>query len=98
MPAEFAANDAMESSPKAKGGKKGTLPKVIKKEKAAKSQEGGFAAFSAEGKKVIISPADELDEDEKSLARSNPVALFLLATFAPGIYLVFYVLGSIEVI
>merc|ERR1719310_1330077 len=49
-------------------------------------------------KEKIISPADELDEDEKSLARSNPVALFLLATVIPGIYLVFYVLGSLDVI
>lgn len=91
---EFAANDAMESSPKARGGKKtkvtGQLIKKTKEEKAA--------AAPASAARKIISPADELDEDELSLSRSNPVALFLLATFAPATYLVFYVLGSLDII
>jgi len=69
-----------------------TKSKVIKKENTAESSS------SSSEVKTIISPSDELDEDEKSLARSNPVALFLLFTSAPAIYLVFYVLGSLEII
>jgi len=70
-----------------------------KAEQAAPSQTGA-AIVEEEGakRKVIISPADELDEDEQPLSRTNRPLLVFLALFPPAVYLVFYVLGSLDVI
>merc|ERR1719253_1133471 len=91
---EFAAKSA--ETPKAT-----KAQKIIKRESKAVSAEAKAAAavetFTSTGRS-FVNPSDQLDEDELSLSRSNPVALFLLATFAPGIYLVFYTLGSLEII
>eukprot|EP00440_Ansanella_granifera_P074482 gb/GFBE01080828.1/.p1 GENE.gb/GFBE01080828.1/~~gb/GFBE01080828.1/.p1 ORF type:complete len:135 (+),score=51.76 gb/GFBE01080828.1/:1-405(+) len=71
--------------------------------KESKSEGSGFTlpSFSSESaakKKVILSPADDLDDDEKSMARPNQPLLFLLFATPVSIYLSFYVLGSINVI
>merc|ERR1712190_606787 len=49
-------------------------------------------------KKIIISPADEFDEDELSLSRTNRPLLVLLFLTPPSIFLVFWTLGSLEII
>merc|ERR1719476_1302174 len=75
---------------------------IIKEEKEGKSTSstpGARIVATEEGKKkVIISPADELDEDELPLSRSNWPALFLVLFLPTIIYLTFYVLGSLEII
>jgi len=97
---EFASKSAETPKTTNKG-----AARIIKRESKAKAEQASgadskgtaTATFTSTGRS-FVSPADELDEDELSLSRSNPVALFLLATFAPGIYLVFYVLGSLDII
>mmetsp|Transcript_22365 Transcript_22365/g.67177 ORF Transcript_22365/g.67177 Transcript_22365/m.67177 type:complete len:216 (+) Transcript_22365:42-689(+) len=93
-----------EIDPTPRQKKRGSRPKAAKKAAAAK-EEGSFSlpSFSVpesvpEKKKVIISPADEIDDDEKPLGASNwPLAALLL--FGPSaIYTVFWVLGSLDVI
>mmetsp|Transcript_42498 Transcript_42498/g.122908 ORF Transcript_42498/g.122908 Transcript_42498/m.122908 type:complete len:197 (+) Transcript_42498:93-683(+) len=86
--------------------KKRKLPKVPKAEATkAEADAGGFKlpSFSVpeatpEVKKVIISPSDEIDDDEKSLnSRNWPLAAALL--FGPSaIYTTFWVLGSLDII
>jgi hypothetical protein len=95
-PATKAAKVIKKESKKAEegGGFSFTLPSFS-------SGGGDSKAAPVDASKKLgkfISPADELDEDELSLSRSNPVALFLLAVSAPAIYLVFYVFGSLEII
>ena len=53
---------------------------------------------SGKKKRVIISPADELDEDELSPLRPNPPLLVLIFATPVTIYLTFYVLGSLNII
>ena len=71
--------------------------KSLKKEKAAAS---GVVVSDDEGKpkRVIISPADDLDEDELSPTRPNQPLLFLIYATPVTIYLTFYVLGSLNII
>mmetsp|Transcript_8294 Transcript_8294/g.9246 ORF Transcript_8294/g.9246 Transcript_8294/m.9246 type:complete len:197 (-) Transcript_8294:105-695(-) len=86
--------------------KKRKLPKVPKAEATkAEADAGGFKlpSFSVpetapQEKKVIISPADEIDDDEKSLnSRNWPLAAALL--FGPSaVYTTFWVLGSLDII
>mmetsp|Transcript_107857 Transcript_107857/g.337716 ORF Transcript_107857/g.337716 Transcript_107857/m.337716 type:complete len:220 (-) Transcript_107857:100-759(-) len=97
-----------EIDPTPRQKKRGSRPKAAKKvaaKEVAAKEEGGFTlpSFSVpesapEKKKVIISPADEIDDDEKPLGASNwPLAALLL--FGPSaIYTVFWVLGSLDVI
>mmetsp|Transcript_4190 Transcript_4190/g.9027 ORF Transcript_4190/g.9027 Transcript_4190/m.9027 type:complete len:185 (-) Transcript_4190:138-692(-) len=72
-------------------------------EKAASQSSSGFSLPSfpnpfdstpapAEAKKVVVA------DDDRSPVASDPVALFLIFFTLPTIYLVFYVLGSIDVI
>jgi hypothetical protein len=78
------------------------------KEDKPKSEGGGFSfslpSFSvpeqpAPGvKKVIISPADDLDEDELPMTRPNPFFLFLGFALPTSIYLAFYIAGSLNII
>mmetsp|Transcript_50860 Transcript_50860/g.160008 ORF Transcript_50860/g.160008 Transcript_50860/m.160008 type:complete len:216 (+) Transcript_50860:60-707(+) len=93
-----------EIDPTPRQKKRGSRPKAAKKAVAAK-EEGSFSlpSFSVpesapEKKKVIVSPADEIDDDEKPLGASNwPLAALLL--FGPSaIYTAFWVLGSLDVI
>eukprot|EP00933_Yihiella_yeosuensis_P013458 TRINITY_DN1246_c0_g1_i4.p1 TRINITY_DN1246_c0_g1~~TRINITY_DN1246_c0_g1_i4.p1 ORF type:complete len:301 (+),score=80.10 TRINITY_DN1246_c0_g1_i4:94-903(+) len=49
-------------------------------------------------KRVIISPADELDEDELPMARENHPLLALILFSPAAIYLTFQILGSTNVI
>ena len=49
-------------------------------------------------KRVIFSPADELDEDELSPTRPNQPLLALIFATPVTIYLTFYVLGSLNII
>ncbi|OLP99695.1 hypothetical protein AK812_SmicGene17717 [Symbiodinium microadriaticum] len=53
---------------------------------------------SGKPKRVIISPADELDEDELSPLRPNPPLLILIFATPVTIYLTFYILGSLNII
>mmetsp|Transcript_111097 Transcript_111097/g.279344 ORF Transcript_111097/g.279344 Transcript_111097/m.279344 type:complete len:211 (-) Transcript_111097:248-880(-) len=94
----------------AKGGrakaKRDTLQ--AKKTKSSSSSSGSassgnsvFIGSSAaeEGKqKIIFSPADERDEDELSLSRTNRPLLALLALVPSSIFIVFWTLGSLEII
>jgi len=99
---EFESSPGGETKAPAKPKKKSSRPKV---EKPKEKDEGGiglpsFSAPSAEPakKKVIISPADEMDEDEKPLTAPNP-PLLIAILFGPSfIYLAFYVLGSLDII
>jgi hypothetical protein len=82
--------------------------RVAVKEDKPKSEGGGFSfslpSFSvpeqpAQGaKKVIISPADDLDEDELPMTRPNPFFLFLGFALPTSIYLAFYIAGSLNII
>merc|ERR1711972_610228 len=66
---------------------------------SAPSFEGATIVSTEEGKKkVIISPADAMDEDEMPLSRSNWPALVAVIFTPTLIYLAFWVLGSLEVI
>ena len=56
------------------------------------------ATDSGKPKRVIISPADELDEDELSPLRPNPPLLILIFATPVTIYLTFYILGSLNII
>lgn len=62
--------------------KKGSRPKVPKEEKQESTAPKGPAVVvkqTEEGpQKVIISPSDELDDDERSLGATNLPVLFLL--------------------
>ena len=71
--------------------------KSLKKDKPAVS---GAVVEDESGKKkrVIISPADDLDEDELSPLRPNPPLLGLIFATPVTIYLTFYVLGSLNII
>merc|ERR1712039_143676 len=96
----------------AKGGRAKNKRPVIKAEKkgstssssSGSSSDGGKSVFVGssapeEGKKkIIISPADERDEDELSLSRTNRPLLALLALTPASIYIVFWTLGSLEII
>jgi hypothetical protein len=78
------------------------------KEDKPKSEGGGFSfslpSFSVPeqpapgAKKVIISPADDLDEDELPMTRPNPFLLFLGFALPTSIYLAFYIAGSLNII
>jgi len=110
--AEFAAargaNDGGGAVPAGGRKKKSVRPKV---EKPKAKEEAGFSlslpslpSFSvpeskAEApKKVIISPADELDDDEKPLGAQNLPLFFAIFLGPSFIYIVFYVLGSLDII
>merc|ERR1719203_669351 len=80
--------------------KRASRPKVKKEEK---KEEGAITIPSfkvpetgPEKKKVIISPADMLDDDEKPLQASNwPLAALFF--FGPSaLYTTFWVLGSLD--
>mmetsp|Transcript_28698 Transcript_28698/g.51257 ORF Transcript_28698/g.51257 Transcript_28698/m.51257 type:complete len:254 (-) Transcript_28698:112-873(-) len=49
-------------------------------------------------KKVFISPADELDEDELPLSRENRPLLVLILLFPSAVYIFFWVAGSLDII
>ena len=71
------------------------------KRKTVEKKEAKQAATSDDSgkkKRVIISPADELDEDELSPLRPNPPLLLLIFATPVTIYLTFYVLGSLNII
>jgi len=110
--ADFAASSGRNeggSVAPVKKRKKSFKPKVEKKEEEKKA-DGGFEfklpSFSAPEatpetsavKKVIISPADEIDDDEKSLNATNLPLLFALFFGPSFVYIVFYVLGSLDII
>ena len=105
-PAEAApAAPATESSSFAKGTLGAPLgvsvkPKFKKTKKAVPVSGSVSVSEDDSGKKkrVIISPADELDEDELSPTRPNQPLLFLFFATPVTIYLTFYVLGSLNVI
>jgi len=91
----------------AKGGrakaKRDASKSVATKKTSSSSGSSGsvFVGSSAgeEGKKkIILSPADERDEDELSLSRTNRPLLVLLALTPASIFLVFWTLGSLEII
>mmetsp|Transcript_50867 Transcript_50867/g.160025 ORF Transcript_50867/g.160025 Transcript_50867/m.160025 type:complete len:216 (+) Transcript_50867:60-707(+) len=93
-----------EIDPTPRQKKRGSRPKAAKKAVAAK-EEGSFSlpSFSVpesapEKKKVIVSPADEIDDDEKPLGASNWPLAALLLLGPSAIYTVFWVLGSLDVI
>merc|ERR1712151_42042 len=96
------------SAPSFKRKKKTNRPKVAKEPEAKKEEEKSefklpsFSApeakESAPVKKVIISPADEIDDDEKSLNAPN-LPLLAALFFGPSfVYIAFYVLGSLDII
>mmetsp|Transcript_45589 Transcript_45589/g.83477 ORF Transcript_45589/g.83477 Transcript_45589/m.83477 type:complete len:198 (+) Transcript_45589:88-681(+) len=77
--------------------------------KAAKSESSG-SSFSLPSLPALPNPfaggdvvaskqaAPVVDADDRSPVASDPVALFLIFFTVPSIYLVFYVLGSVDVI
>jgi len=92
-----------EIDPTPRQKKRGSRPKAAKK--VAAKEEGSFSlpSFSVpesapEKKKVIVSPADEIDDDEKPLGASNWPLAALLLLGPSAIYTVFWVLGSLDVI
>ena len=72
--------------------------KSLKKEKPAAAGVTATEDDSGKKKRVIFSPADELDEDELSPTRPNQPLLFLIYATPVTIYLTFYVLGSLNII
>ena len=72
--------------------------KSLQKVKAAASASYKEDEGTGKKKRVIISPADELDEDELSPFRPNQPLLFLIFATPVTIYLTFYVLGSLNII
>mmetsp|Transcript_109177 Transcript_109177/g.308648 ORF Transcript_109177/g.308648 Transcript_109177/m.308648 type:complete len:205 (-) Transcript_109177:65-679(-) len=56
------------------------------------------SSTSEVAKKVIISPADQIDDDEKSLGAPNTPLLILLFFGPSFVFLAFYVLGSLDII
>eukprot|EP00403_Amphidinium_massartii_P020014 CAMPEP_0178411484 /NCGR_PEP_ID=MMETSP0689_2-20121128/21517_1 /TAXON_ID=160604 /ORGANISM="Amphidinium massartii, Strain CS-259" /LENGTH=188 /DNA_ID=CAMNT_0020032689 /DNA_START=104 /DNA_END=670 /DNA_ORIENTATION=+ len=71
--------------------------------KSSSSESGGFSLpsfnlFESTGEAPKATPTVKLADDDKSPVASDPVALFLIFFTLPTIYLVFYVLGSIDVI
>merc|ERR1711992_198219 len=91
--------------------KKSKSFRVAKEPEKAKEAESGSSfefklpSFSAPGapaesvaNKVIISPADEIDDDERSLNATNLPLLFALFFGPSFVYLSFYVLGSLDII
>mmetsp|Transcript_10374 Transcript_10374/g.23435 ORF Transcript_10374/g.23435 Transcript_10374/m.23435 type:complete len:193 (-) Transcript_10374:109-687(-) len=85
-----------------KARREAALKAEAKQEKAATSSDGGFslpnpfAMVSSEAPKEA--PKVVVSDDDRSPVASDPVALFLIFFTLPTIYLVFYVLGSIDVI
>merc|ERR1711920_764108 len=101
-PAATAESSSSSSVATFKRKKKANRPKVAKEPEVKKEESEGFKlpSFSAPEakpsplKKVIISPADELDDDEKSLNAPN-LPLLAALFFGPSfVYIAFYVLGS----
>mmetsp|Transcript_13632 Transcript_13632/g.34534 ORF Transcript_13632/g.34534 Transcript_13632/m.34534 type:complete len:234 (+) Transcript_13632:94-795(+) len=90
----------------AKGGRKKAKSDSIKAKKSkeisasVKNGPGVKTVQEEDGskKKVIISPADERDEDELSLSRTNRPLLAALAIVPSSIFIVFWTLGSLEII
>ena len=72
--------------------------KSLKKEKAKATGATIVEDDTGKKKRVIISPADELDEDELSPTRPNQPLLFLIYATPVTLYLTFYVLGSLNII
>eukprot|EP00443_Scrippsiella_acuminata_P073017 CAMPEP_0115422000 /NCGR_PEP_ID=MMETSP0271-20121206/26543_1 /TAXON_ID=71861 /ORGANISM="Scrippsiella trochoidea, Strain CCMP3099" /LENGTH=211 /DNA_ID=CAMNT_0002846663 /DNA_START=21 /DNA_END=656 /DNA_ORIENTATION=+ len=91
---------------RAKAKRDGLKASIVKKSASSSSSSAGssgsvFIGSSApeEGKKkIIFSPADERDEDELSLSRTNRPLLAFLALAPSSIYIVFWALGSVEII
>mmetsp|Transcript_27747 Transcript_27747/g.73705 ORF Transcript_27747/g.73705 Transcript_27747/m.73705 type:complete len:199 (-) Transcript_27747:51-647(-) len=89
-----------------KGGRKKAKSEAVKAKsvkegvKSAKNGPGVKVLQEEDGskKKVIISPADERDEDELSLSRTNRPLLAALAIVPSSIFIVFWTLGSLEII
>lgn len=102
LSADFEASNGAEFGSTKSNKKKSSRPKV---EKEKKEEGGGVsvpsftpAAKAPGAKKVIFSPADEKDPDEISMNAPNPPLLFL-TLFGPSfVYLIFYVLGSLDII
>ena len=102
-PAEAAPAPATESSFSFEKKKESTPYTDVPKSKFKKTKKVTASAAVSEDdsgkkKRVIISPADELDEDELSPTRPNQPLLFLFFATPVTIYLTFYVLGSLNVI
>ena len=72
--------------------------KSLKKEKPAAAGVTVTEDDSGKKKRVIFSPADELDEDELSPTRPNQPLFFLIYATPVTIYLTFYVVGSLNII
>uniref|UniRef100_A0A7S2IMW9 Uncharacterized protein n=1 Tax=Zooxanthella nutricula TaxID=1333877 RepID=A0A7S2IMW9_9DINO len=81
--------------------KRGVLIKKGDEEKAKAAASGGSSTSAStilpDGR-TFISPADELDEDELPLGRTNPFLFVVALGTGPLIYLVFWILGSTNVI
>lgn len=87
-----------------------TRKKVREPKKKSESSDGGFfgiklPSFSSSSTedapkktRVIISPADELDEDELSWARPNPLLFWTLLLGPSFIFLGFWVAGSLNIL
>merc|ERR1719391_1040270 len=80
--------------------KRGVLIKKGDEEKAKAAASGGETAASTPlpPGASFVSPADELDEDELPLGRTNPFLFVVALGTGPVIYLVFWILGSTNVI
>jgi len=81
------------SRPKAKEG----LPKEVEATTPAKSVAAPEPDVPKK-KKVIISPADEIDPDELGVDAPNPPALFAVIFGPATLFLIFWFLGSLDII
>eukprot|EP00420_Gonyaulax_spinifera_P015761 CAMPEP_0197908598 /NCGR_PEP_ID=MMETSP1439-20131203/67100_1 /TAXON_ID=66791 /ORGANISM="Gonyaulax spinifera, Strain CCMP409" /LENGTH=233 /DNA_ID=CAMNT_0043530101 /DNA_START=80 /DNA_END=781 /DNA_ORIENTATION=+ len=100
-PAPAATESAAPAATKSRR-KKGSRPKVAKEDKQETTAPKGPSVVvqsTPEGpQKIIISPSDEIDDDEKSLNATNLPVLFALFFGPSFVYLAFYVLGSLDII
>eukprot|EP00930_Biecheleria_cincta_P063427 TRINITY_DN4895_c0_g1_i2.p1 TRINITY_DN4895_c0_g1~~TRINITY_DN4895_c0_g1_i2.p1 ORF type:complete len:205 (+),score=48.36 TRINITY_DN4895_c0_g1_i2:71-685(+) len=65
---------------------------------AAKAPTVVFQGDGPKKQKVIFSPADDIDDDEKSYWAPNPPLLAFFFVFPVAVYLFFYVAGSLDII
>jgi len=64
----------------------------------AKAPAVSYTSAGPKKQKVIFSPADDIDDDEKSYWAPNPPLLAFFFIFPVAVYLFFYVAGSLDII
>eukprot|EP00930_Biecheleria_cincta_P057068 TRINITY_DN4306_c0_g1_i3.p1 TRINITY_DN4306_c0_g1~~TRINITY_DN4306_c0_g1_i3.p1 ORF type:complete len:227 (+),score=51.97 TRINITY_DN4306_c0_g1_i3:49-681(+) len=95
------AASSRKKSKRAGGAAEPSARQVERQQAEASGAKAPTVSFTQEGpkkQKVIFSPADDIDDDEKSYWAPNPPLLAFFFVFPVALYLFFYVAGSLDII